>query len=66
MANIEAASMEGAHLDGYPPNTQGLPPGTVTSPWPRAAEWFAAAGPLVTKLKKSPLAELYSIERVKK
>jgi hypothetical protein len=66
MANIEAASMEGARLDEYPEGTQGLPAGTVTSPWPRAAEWFAAAGPLVTKLKKSPLTKLYGIERTKK
>ena len=58
--------MEGARLDGYPEGTQGLPAGTLTSPWPRAAEWFAAAGPLVTKLKKSPLKKLYGIERTKK
>jgi hypothetical protein len=68
MANIEFALMAGAPLDGYPPNTPGLPPGTLTgpNPWPRAREWFAAAGPLVPKLTKSPLAKLYGIERRKK
>jgi hypothetical protein len=66
IANVEAASMEGTPLDGYPEHTQGLPPGTLTSPWPRAGQWFAAAGPLVIKLKRSPLAELYNIERIKK
>jgi hypothetical protein len=66
MANIETASMAGAPLDGYPHGTSGLPAGTLISPWPRAAEWFAAAGPIVTKLKKSPLEKLYGIKRTRK
>jgi Arc-like DNA binding domain len=69
MENIEFALMAGNRLDGYHhdpehPPVGGLPPpGTLTSPWPRAAEWFAAAGPLVPKLTKSPLKKKYGLER---
>lgn len=65
MANIERASMADVRLDGYPSGTTGLPPGTLIGPWPDAAQWFSAAGPLVGKLKTSPLLKLYGMRRKK-
>ena len=65
MANIERASMADVRLDGYAPGTTGLPAGTIIGSWPGAAQWFIAAGPLVTKLTTSPLLKLYGIRRRK-
>jgi hypothetical protein len=59
MARREIANVEAAWLDNNPPlnwNWGGM----------GFTEWVAAADALVPKLKKSPLREIYGIERKKK